>query len=100
MAKSGLAQFIDKAKADKELRKKIIAAEKKAAKNVIESRKANVDAIKKIAKDAGFDIEREIARPAALLFPQESEIESSCGWIKDTCCYVETSCLHTDIDLS
>jgi len=96
MAKTALAQFIDKVKADKELRKKIIAAEKKAATKIIESRKANLDAIKKIAKDEGFDIERELARPEAVLFPQEREIEAACGVIKDTCCYVVTSCLQTN----
>jgi glucuronate isomerase len=94
MAKSELASFIATVKTDEALRKKIIAAEEKAAKHIIASRKANVDAIKKIAKEAGFDIEKEVARPLAALFPQESEIESSCGVIKDTCCYVVTSCLH------
>ena len=38
------------------------------------------------------------ARPEAALFQQESEIESSCGIIKDTCCYFETSCRVTEKD--
>jgi Nif11 domain len=94
MPKTAIAQFIDKVKTDKELRQKIIAAEKKAAKRIIDSRRANVDAIGKIAKEAGFEIDRDLVRPVATLFPQESEIEASCGWIKNTCCYVVTSCLH------
>jgi hypothetical protein len=98
MAKTALAQFIDKVKSDKALRHKIIAAEKNAAQKIIDSRKANVDTIRKIAKDAGFDIEPELTRPTAYIFPQENELESSCGVIKDTCCWVETSCLRTATD--
>jgi hypothetical protein len=91
MTKPIIAQFIDKVKADKELHQKILAAERHAAKQIIEVRKSNVDAIKQIAQEAGFAIEEELARPQTVMFPQASEIESSCGVIKDTCCYLETS---------
>jgi hypothetical protein len=92
MAETPLAQFINKVKTDENLRKKIIEAEKRAATKLIESRKANLDAIGQIARDEGFDIQRELVRPQPVLFPQERELEAACGVIKDTCCYVFTSC--------
>jgi hypothetical protein len=71
MAETPLAQFINKVKTDENLRKKIIG---------------------QIARDEGFDIQRELVRPQPVLFPQERELEAACGVIKDTCCYVFTSC--------
>jgi hypothetical protein len=57
-------------------------------------RQSNLDAVKKIAKQAGFDISSNVVAPKAIeVVPSalEKEISVSGCWL--TCCWVETSTL-------
>jgi hypothetical protein len=98
MAKSQLALFIQKIKTDEALRQKVIHAEKSAEhgasklkKKMEDLRKENLDPIRKIAKEAGFDITSNIGLPALDVAPHDHEKENLGDCCYLTCCWVETS---------
>jgi hypothetical protein len=96
---SQLISFINKIQADDTLKRKIIAAEKTAsteatalAHRVEALRAHNLEAIKAIAKEAGFDIVPDIGRPEALdVAPHDHDKEDLGDCCHLTCCWVETS---------
>jgi uncharacterized protein (UPF0335 family) len=98
MAKSQLVQFINKIQSDEALRRKVEAAERsaegaaaKVMREIVALRHANLDPIKKIAMEAGFDIDKDIGRPEIDLKPHDHEKEDLGNCCHLTCCWVETS---------
>ena len=102
MKNSQLSLLIEKIKTDDALRQKIIYAEKSAASNTLKLKQeidvvseANLDSIKKIAKEAGYDITMDISRPEKMqITPTDQEIENLRCML--TCCWVATSVWDTE----
>jgi hypothetical protein len=85
---------------DAALRRKVEQAEHSAEgaaarvlREITSLRNANLDPIKKIAKEAGFDIERDIGRAQIDLAPHDHEKEDLGNCCHITCCWVLTSAI-------
>jgi Nif11 domain len=87
MNESPLVQFVERLRADEDLKRKVAEAEKTAARNM----QRDTDTMVKIAADAGYDISGWRSRPDLLPVPAEEEADSCCTLL--TCCFVETSAL-------
>lgn len=98
-AKSQLISFINSIQTDEALKRRIIEAERAASKEAAEltdrveaARRDNLEAIKRLATQAGFDITGDIGRPEALdIAPHDHEKEDLGDCCHLTCCWVETS---------
>lgn len=87
MEKTQFSQFVEKLKTDADLRQKVVDAEQAAARDM--------DALKRIAADEGYDISGEIGRPQkAQPTPTAREMENSICFL--TCCWIETSVWDTE----
>ena len=97
MQNSQLSQFVDKLRTDEALRQKLAAAEKEVQGKVVRLlqendgiRRANMEAVNRIAREAGFDLTMDMGRPDKGVTPTAAEAESSSCWLF-TCCLVGTS---------
>lgn len=98
---SQFAAFIERIKTDDVLRQRVIDAEQAAARDTLKLKqeidvvnKANLDSIKGIAQEAGYDITMDIRRPEQQITPTDQEIENLRCFL--TCCWVETSVWDTE----
>jgi len=97
MKNSQLSQFIEKIKTDEALRQKVLYAEKEAASKIMKLKEesdaimeSNLEAVKRIAQEAGFDLTMDMSRPMKAVTPTEQELESSDCYLF-TCCLLGTS---------
>ncbi len=84
MDDSPLAQFIEKAKQDEDLKQKVYEAEKAAAREI----ERHADVITRIAADAGYDLSDWNGRPDKEYDEEKLEAGDSCTF---TCCFTWTS---------
>jgi hypothetical protein len=97
MKNSQLSLFIEKLKTDEALRQKVSAAENEAASKILRLQQegdaimeSNLESIKRIAREAGYDFTMDMSRPMKAVTPTEQELESSSCWLF-TCCLLGTS---------
>jgi hypothetical protein len=102
MNSSQFASFIERIKTDDALRRKVAYAEESAARDTLRLKQdldqvsaANLEAINKIAEEAGYDLQMDIRRPEkAQITPTEQEVDNLRCIL--TCCWIETSVWDTE----
>lgn len=83
-----LAQFIERLRADDELKQRVVAAERVAAETI----QRDTDAITQIAAEAGYDITGWRSRPDLTQpKPTDEELASDACCVLLTCCNIVTS---------
>jgi hypothetical protein len=104
MESSQFTAFIERLRTDEALREKFFAAERLARRNVLELEKqitelgdANLAELKRIAKEAGFDLSEAFRRPRSFQTrPSDHELDSLSWNCIFTCCFVLTSAYSTE----